>query len=124
MAKSSKSPPSRSSRSESGRAKSRDKKLGSATAGVPTKAGAKHVQLSLDAAVTVPATPQVPVLEGPLYKAAPDKNPVVELVMSAKGTWKHLASGKKVQIDDSEWQLELGRMLAKKAPADDPSGAN
>jgi hypothetical protein len=53
-------------------------------------------------------------------KAAPEGGPVVELVIGAQGTWKKLASGKKVPIDEREWQLELARMLARKAAAEAP----
>jgi len=95
----------------------------SAKAEAKAKGAAKNEQLTLSAESLTPEPPahETDTPGGPPQKSAPDRGQVVELVIGAKGAWKRLASGKKVPIDEKEWQIELGRLLAKKAQVENPS---
>ena len=119
--KASKAPPSKA-----GAPKGSPGKPGKRTHSPAGKSAAKSEQLTLDAgadAAEAPAETSAPAQAAPApsRKPAAEGERVVELVIGAKGTYKRLASGKKVQLDDQAWQLELARMLAKKAQPDSAS---
>jgi hypothetical protein len=105
------------------KSKAKAPKSKQATGAAPAPAApsaVKSEQLSLDAQPPARAEAAPPEPEPP-RRVSPSEQ-VAELVIGANGTWKKMGNGKKVQIDDQEWLLELGRMLARKYQADSAAG--